>query len=107
MKQNLEWDAPVKSSENSGSENKNDIGKSILIGAGNFDIEKSDETITLEKHKEIIELNNKSVLHGYDMAIELLGLAKEENAVKLLIESKSVIEDGLKNMTNKVTESSE
>lgn len=97
MKQNLDWKAPVQSSENSGSTNKNEM-QPTLTDAGNFDTKKPDETITLEKHQEIIKLSNSSVLHGYDMAIELLGIAQEENAVKLLIKSRSVIEGGLKNI---------
>lgn len=99
MKQNLDWSAPVKSSENSGSGNKNNIGDSkSIVAAGNFTVEKGDETVTLETHREIIELSNRSVLHGYDMAIELLGIAQEESAVKSLIESRSIIEGGLKNI---------
>ncbi len=106
MKQNLDWNAPVKSSENSGSDNKDSIAP-VLIGAGNFKIKKGEETVTLETHKEIIELSNKSVLHGYDMAIELLGIAQEESAVKSLIESRSIIESGLKNIRDKKVKGSE
>ncbi len=100
MKQNLDWTAPIKSSESSGSDNKNGIKDVMpeLIVSGNFNIETEDKTITLETHQEIIALSNRSVLHGYDMAIELLGLAQEESAVKSLMESRSIIESGLKNI---------
>ena len=41
------------------------------------------------------------------MAIELLGIAQEESAVKSLIESRSIIESGLKNIRDKKVKGSE
>jgi hypothetical protein len=101
MKQKLDWEAPVKSSEDSGSGDKKGTEELTIavMGAGNFNINETDEERILKQKTDIIELSNKSVLHGFDMAVELLGIAGEEAAVKSLIESRSIIEIGLKNGT--------
>ena len=99
MKQDLDLEAPVKSSEDSGSGNKKGTEELTIavMGAGEFNINETDEEKIFQQKKDIIELSNKRVLHGFDMAVELLGIAGEETAIKSLIESRSVIESGLKN----------
>jgi hypothetical protein len=102
---------PVKSSEQSGSGDKNDkeitdaitewepilkdYNKPVLIGVGDF----KQEDIDAERRK-VVELSNESVLHGYDMAIELLETAEQHHAAKILGESREIIELGLKNSIN-------
>ena len=66
--------------------------KPVLIGAGDM----KQEEIDAERRK-VIELSNESVLHGYDMAMELLVTAGQVEAVKLLGESREIIDLGLKN----------
>jgi hypothetical protein len=101
---------PVKSSEQSGSGDKNGTEitdaitewepilkdtESVLIGVGDF----KQEDIDAERRK-VVELSNESVLHGYDMAIELLETAEQHHAAKILGESREIIELGLKNSIN-------
>ncbi len=99
MEQDLNLEAPVKSSEDSGSGDKKGTEELTIavMGAGDFNINETDDEKILQQKKDIIELSNKSVLHGFDMAVELLGIAGEETAVKSLIESRSIIEVGLTN----------
>ena len=99
---------PVKSSEQSGSGDKaitdgisewepilKDESEPVLIEVGDF----KKEDIDAERRK-VIELSNESVLHGYDMAIELLETAEQHHAAKILGESRTIIELGLKNSIN-------
>lgn len=99
MKQDLDLKAPIKSSEDSGSSDKKGTEelKMAVMGAGNFNLNETDDVKILQQRKDIIELSNRSVLHGYDMAIELLTIAGEENAIKSLMESRPIIETGLTN----------
>ena len=94
----LDLNESVKSSEQTGSSDK-DSEQSveyspILIGAG--DINMAQDKIDEERRK-IVELSNESVLHGYDLAIELLKKAEETHSVELLSDNRKIIELGLKN----------
>jgi len=52
-----------------------------------------------QSKKAIVELSNRSVLHGYDMAIDLLLTQNYVDAAKLLTVNKGLIEIGLNNAT--------
>ena len=56
----------------------------------------SPEEIKKERAK-IIELSNESVLHGYDMATQILTAAGNKEGLLTLIENRTIIELGLKN----------
>ena len=56
----------------------------------------SPEDIKKERLK-IIELSNESVLHGYDMATQILTAAGNKEGLLTLIENRTIIELGLKN----------
>lgn len=61
---------------------------------------KSEDTTSAEveeQKKAIIELSNNSVLHGYDMAIEVLVTQGMTDAIKVLATNRAIIEVGLKN----------
>lgn len=73
---NLDLEESIKSSEGSGSGAQ---GNTISVQA-------------VQGKREVIEFSNRSIMHGYDMALELLMLHKEEQAVKILSENRAFIE---------------
>ena len=81
----LDLNEPVKSSEFTGS-----IEPASQAG------EMTASQILDEKRK-IVELSNDSVMHGYDIAIQLLASHGNVDAVKLLGENRAIIEVGLQN----------
>jgi len=98
--ENLDLNESVKASEGSGSNSQavkqNDSSGSnepVLINNG-----MTAEDIAEQKRK-IVELSNESILHGYDMAVDVLMLhgADMEPAVKLLIDNRPIIVTGLQN----------
>jgi hypothetical protein len=56
----------------------------------------SSEDIKKERLK-IIELSNESVLHGYDMAAEILTVSGNTEGLTTLMDNRAIIELGLKN----------
>ena len=56
----------------------------------------SPEDIKTERLK-IVELSNESVLHGYDMAAQILTASGNIEGIKTLTENRPIIELGLKN----------
>jgi len=88
----LNLNESVKSSEYTGSNEPAFEAKPILIGAGNPE----DNTLIADERRKIVELSNDSILHGYDLAIELLQVAEQLDAVKALEEGRAIIEAGLK-----------
>jgi hypothetical protein len=59
-----------------------------------------DSPEVIAQKRAIIELSNASVLRGYDMAIEMLTLNGMEQAVKVLITNRPMIQLGLENIAN-------
>lgn len=90
MKQNLDLNAPVKSSESSGSGEQDKI-KDIELNEYKL---ATPEEIEANRRK-VIELSNESILHGYDMAIELVELSGSAEAASLLKENREIIAKGL------------
>lgn len=84
---------PVKSSEGTGSGEP-------------FAQQMSEDDIAEQKRK-IVELSNESILHGFDMAVDILLLHSEANAVKLLAANRPLIEMGLKNLIDSQIQSKE
>lgn len=74
---------PVKSSESTGS------GEPLELNMSENEI--------IEQRKKIVELSNESILHGYDMAVDLLLLNNEISAVELLRNNRAIIATGLQN----------
>ena len=60
-------------------------------------IEDSKEVV--EQKRAIVELSNTSILHGYDMAVELLEVHGNTEAVEILKVNRGIIEVGLKDAT--------
>ena len=83
--ESLNLDESVKSSEFTGSNEPFNITPTI-----------TEAEVQAEKDK-IIQLSNDSIMHGYDLAIEILAGHAQADAVKLLAESRSAIEVGLYN----------
>lgn len=71
---NLDLEESTKSSEGSGS------GEQNLV--------EGQQTAT---KREIIKFSNESIMHGYGMAVELLVLHKQDEAVKILLENEAFI----------------
>ena len=86
MKQ-LNINEEVKSSEFTGS------NEPVVIGAGK-PLSITEEDVLLEKDK-IVQLSNDSIMHGYDLAIEIVAGHSNTEAVKVLAESRAAIEVGL------------
>ena len=59
----------------------------------------SNEDIKAERLK-IVELSNDSIMHGYDMAVDILVAAGSAEGAKILIENRTIIEVVLKNSSN-------
>ncbi len=57
--------------------------------------------------KELVELCNKSVLHGYDLAVELLSTTNNMDAVKVLLLHRTFIEMGLENSISEIISASQ
>ena len=90
MKQNLDLNAPVKSSESSGSGGQDKIND-IELNEYNL---VTPEDVEANRRK-VIELSNDSILHGYDMALELVELSGSAEAASLLRENRKIIAKGL------------
>lgn len=82
--ENLNLKEFVKSSEHTGS-------GELFTGDMN-------EEQIAEQRKKIVELSNESVLHGFDLAIQLMEAAGQLNAVATLRANRVIIEMGLKQM---------
>lgn len=97
MLKNLELNEPVKSSEFTGSNDP------IVIGSGKPDVVISISDTTLNKdeveveRRKVIELSNESILHGYDLAMQLLAKYGMVDAVEALGKHRADIEVGLHN----------
>jgi hypothetical protein len=76
---------PIKSSEYTGS---NEPSKSVIPEV------LTEEQVHAERDK-IIQLSNDSIMHGYDLAIEIVAGHGNSEAVRVLAESRSAIEVGL------------
>ena len=50
----------------------------------------------VNQKKAILELSNSSILHGYDMAIDLLMIHNQGDAAEILKLNRIIIEIGLK-----------
>lgn len=85
---NLDLDESVKSSEYTSSNEPYDVG------SGNTSQVITEEQVQAEKDK-IVQLSNDSILHGYDLAIEIVAGHGLTDAVKVLVESRSAMEVGL------------
>ena len=85
--ENLDLNESVKSSEYTGS------GEPYKVSIPDITTESE---VNDEKEK-IIKLSNDSILHGYDMAIEIVAGHGNTEAVRVLAESRSAIEVGLHN----------
>ena len=85
--ESLNLDESVKSSEYTGSNEPSNIG-------GETPIVVTEEQVMAERDK-IIQLSNDSILHGYDLAIEIVAGHGNTEAVRVLAESRSAIEVGL------------
>jgi len=74
----------------------NEMPKASASPSGSSEL---DPEVIAQK-KAIIELSNTSVLRGYDMAIEMLTLNGMEDAMKVLITNRPMIQLGLDNIAN-------
>lgn len=78
---------------------KETVKSSEHTGSGELFTDAINEEQVAEQRKKIVELSNESVLHGYDMAIQLMEAAGQLNAVVTLRANRVIIEIGLKSGT--------
>jgi len=57
--------------------------------------------------KGVVELSNKSILYGYDMAIQTLAGTGNDNAIKMLLINRITIETELANGISRVISASQ
>jgi hypothetical protein len=89
---NLDLDESVKSSEFTGSKEPDISG----LSEAPMEII-TEEWFRFEKDK-IIQLSYDSIMHGYDLAIDILAGYSQSDAVKLLTEGRSALEVWLHNI---------
>lgn len=76
--------------------NNNEIPKASASPTSSND---TDIEVAVQK-RAIVELSNASVLQGYDMAIDMLALSGQHDAVNELIKNRAIIQLGLDNIVN-------
>lgn len=94
----LDLNEPVKSSEFTGSADNSSLGSNnvIEIKKENSDELVLSESSQLEERRKIVELSNESMLHGFDLAVQILAENGNTDAVKLLTEQRALLAIGLK-----------
>lgn len=74
-----------------------DISGSEMPKASASPSESKSSNDEMEQKRQIVELSNSSILHGYDLAINLLVTQGMKDAVDLLATNRAIIEISLKN----------